>query len=98
MLPMDVLEAASRAVATASGYHFSGDSIRENALDNPRSAFFVEVAKAVLGALDASAIPAIVKRVAELPDRSSPDDWPAAMLVTGDELAQIIRDEIVNAE
>jgi hypothetical protein len=36
----------------------------------------------------------IVKRVAELPDRSSPDDWPEAMLVTGDELAEIIDEEV----
>jgi hypothetical protein len=36
----------------------------------------------------------IVKRVAELPDRSSPDDWPEAMIVTGDELAEIIDEEV----
>ena len=36
---------------------------------------------------------AIVKRVAELPDRSSPDDWPEAMLVTSVELHQIVLDE-----
>jgi hypothetical protein len=35
----------------------------------------------------------IIKRVAELPNRSSPDDWPEAMLVTGDELASILNDE-----
>jgi hypothetical protein len=29
--------------------------------------------------------------VAELPDRSSPDDWPEAMLVTGEELDVILR-------
>lgn len=32
----------------------------------------------------------IVERVAELPDRTSPDDQPEMMLVTGDELAAII--------
>lgn len=36
----------------------------------------------------------IVKRVAELPDRSSPDDWPEAMLVTAHELDFILRDEL----
>ncbi len=36
---------------------------------------------------------AIVKRVAELPDRSSPDDWPEAMLVTSAELHRIILEE-----
>lgn len=36
---------------------------------------------------------AIVKRVAELPDRTSPDDWPQAMLVTSEELRHIIMSE-----
>lgn len=44
-----MLEAAARAVATATGYHYSGDSIIENAEDNPRSAHFVAVARAVIG-------------------------------------------------
>lgn len=35
----------------------------------------------------------IIKRVAELPDRSSPDEWPEAMLVTGAKLKRILRDE-----
>lgn len=33
----------------------------------------------------------IVRDVAELPDRSSPIDWPEAMYVTADELAEIVR-------
>jgi G3E family GTPase len=37
----------------------------------------------------------ICKRVAELPDRSSPDDWPEAMLVTHDELEFIVVDELL---
>ena len=32
----------------------------------------------------------IVRDVAELPDRTSPEDWPDAMLVTADELAAIV--------
>lgn len=32
----------------------------------------------------------IVRDVSELPDRTSPDYWPQAMLVTGDELASIV--------
>lgn len=39
-------------------------------------------------------IRSVIKRVAELPDRNSPDDWPEAMLVTGDELAEIVADEV----
>ena len=32
----------------------------------------------------------ISRDVAELPDRTSPDDWPEAMLVTGEELHSLI--------
>jgi hypothetical protein len=32
----------------------------------------------------------VVQQVAELPDRTSPDDWPEAMLVTSDELKAIV--------
>lgn len=95
---MGVLEAASRAVAKANGFEYSGESIIENAEDNPRAAKFVDVAKAVLAALDQEAVYHVVKRVAELPDRSSPDDWPEAMLVTAEELRDIVRDVIVNPE
>ena len=35
-------------------------------------------------------IDSIVRQVAELPDRNSPEDWPEAMLVTQDELAVIL--------
>lgn len=34
----------------------------------------------------------VIQAVAELPDRTSPDDWPDAMLVTGDELRDILAD------
>ena len=44
-------DAAARAVATETGYHFSGESIIENAEDNPRSAHFVAVARAVINAI-----------------------------------------------
>ncbi|PWB21363.1 hypothetical protein DCO45_02905 [Comamonas sp. JNW] len=39
----------------------------------------------------------ICQRVAELPDRDSPADWPEAMLVTPDELRNIILDAINDA-
>jgi hypothetical protein len=35
----------------------------------------------------------VIQRIAELPDRDSPDDWPEAMLVTADELRTILIDE-----
>lgn len=36
----------------------------------------------------------IVQRVCELPDRSSPEEWPEAMLVTPEELTWVIAEEI----
>lgn len=39
----------------------------------------------------------VAVRVAGLPDRTSPDDWPEAMLVTGEELHLIVMDEIFEA-
>lgn len=35
-------------------------------------------------------ISAVIRDVAELPDRTSPSDWPDAMLVTAEELREII--------
>lgn len=32
----------------------------------------------------------VVQMVAELPDRTSPEDWPEAMLVTADELRDVL--------
>lgn len=40
----------------------------------------------------------IVTDVAELPDRTSPDDWPEAMLVTAEELRLIVCRAILDAE
>lgn len=35
-------------------------------------------------------IDSVLREVAELPNRNSPEDWPEAMLVTGAELRQVI--------
>jgi len=43
-------------------------------------------------------IEAVIRRVAELPDRTSPEDWPEAMLVTADELAAILEEEAAFSE
>lgn len=40
---------------------------------------------------------AVCQRVAELDDRSSPADWPEAMLVTADELQTILIEELAAA-
>ncbi len=39
----------------------------------------------------------VCRDVAELPDRTSPEDWPEAMLVTADELQLIVAREITEA-
>lgn len=41
---------------------------------------------------------AVVQAVAELPDRTSPDDWLEGMLVTADELRAIVADALLRAE
>lgn len=47
----------------------------------------------------ANAIAAVAcQRVAELPDRDSPADWPEAMLVTCDELHMIVREAAIEAQ
>lgn len=46
-----------------------------------------------LDAREEEMITRVVRRVAELPDRTSPDEWPEAMLVTADELQQIVSEE-----
>ena len=52
-----------------------------------------------IGTRNASEIAAaIAQEIAELPDRTSPDDWPEAMLVTADELMAICEREIEAAE
>lgn len=37
-----------------------------------------------------SLINLVIQDVAELPCRTSPEDWPDAMIVTGDELEEIL--------
>lgn len=64
------------------------------ALEELRTALTREEGQAPqLAAQRLSLADCVVQRVAELPDRTSPDDWPEAMLVTGDELRNIIDEE-----
>lgn len=39
----------------------------------------------------------IIRDVAELPDRNSPEGWPEAMIVTGDELRKIVSRHLADA-
>lgn len=59
------------------------------ASEKPRTAVSVESG-------DIAAL--ICRDVAELPDRTSPDDWPDAMLVTAEELQDIVRGRILQLE
>src|SRR4029453_8937191 len=47
------------------------------------------------GQMNESISDCVIRRVAELPDRTSPADWPEAMLVTADELRCILQDQFV---
>jgi hypothetical protein len=40
---------------------------------------------------DGDTIDRIIRDIAELPDRNSPEDWPEAMLVTGDEMEAFLK-------
>jgi hypothetical protein len=55
------------------------------ALNNPVEVEFVKK----------EAIGNVIGAIAELPDRTSPEDWPEAMLVTADELRDILEDTFV---
>jgi hypothetical protein len=41
-----------------------------------------------------SLINIVIQDVAELPDRTSPEYWPDAMIVTGDELEEILTNRL----
>jgi hypothetical protein len=64
-------------------------SVREKSFDATR--MLTELA-----ALSGAEVPVeqIIRRVAELSDRTSPDDWPEAMLVTAEELRDILNEEL----
>lgn len=55
-----------------------------------RAADFIQSALTSRNAVLEKIADRIVLDVAELPDRTSPDDWPEAMLVTGEELHWIV--------
>jgi len=58
----------------------------------------LEPALEASAAVDVKAIAEnVCQRVAELPDRDSPADWPEAMLVTGPELIDVVTCEITQA-
>ena len=49
----------------------------------------VEAARAEMSNLQ-DKLELIIRDVAELPDRTSPEDWPEALIVTSDELEEIL--------
>lgn len=51
-----------------------------------------------LRTIQAVLIGKVIQAVAELPDRTSPDDWPEAMLVTAAELTAILEVALSEAE
>ena len=40
----------------------------------------------------------IIRDIAELPDRTSPEDWPDAMIVTAEELEDILTNRLKDEE
>lgn len=50
-----------------------------------------------IAALAAQVAEKVLMDVCELPDRTSPADWPEAMLVTGEELDWIVKEHVATA-
>ncbi len=87
-----------RVPAYACGVDLSAEGLADlkKALADPRQRTYIK--RMPVPALDANAIAAnVCQRVAELPDRNSPEDWPEAMLVTGRELIDVVTCEITQA-
>lgn len=73
-------------------------SLQDRSFTNPDILFgrALDIARNALSPLTSGKPPdglidKVLADVAELPDRTSPDDWPDAMLVTADELRTILR-------
>lgn len=90
-----------RVPAYVCGVDLSAEGLADlkKALADPRrGAWGLHVERMPAPALNAKDIAAnVCRRVAELPDRNSPEDWPEAMLVTGQELIDVVMCEITQA-
>lgn len=64
-----------------------------DALDKANALLATRPTDGLVGALEGLA-DRVCLRVCELPDRTSPEDWPEACLVTSEELHAIIQDEL----
>lgn len=84
-----------RVIRVVDGAIMCEDHIRpiEQSCENCRALSTADAGKKVESE-PAAVVDAIVRAVAELPDRSSPEDWPEAMLVTAEELTGILRDAL----
>lgn len=91
----EALDAYNQHMATATTLeHMARQCLAQ--IEEPSGAAPAAVAGPVL---DVRAIAAAVcQRVAELPDRNSPEDWPEAMLVTGQELIDVVTCELEQAQ
>ena len=73
---------------TPKDNYYTATQLREYAAGLAAKAVAAVALRAGQDALDTAN--SICRAVAELPDRNSPEDWPEAMLVTHDELKDII--------
>ena len=89
----DTREAVARALCLAHCETENGAGCQYGDCDQ-KWALLLPDARAAIAAIVAHHqagldVEAIIRDVAELPDRTSPSDWPEAMLVTADELRTI---------
>jgi hypothetical protein len=81
------LDAASRIMEAVQRPMHTGGSAQ---LKARVQCIVAEAIRTAAPVVDEAMVSEIVREVAELPDRDSPEDWPEAMLVTAAELTEIL--------
>ena len=81
---------AAKAQAVPEGFEIGRLQDRITELLDERQGLYAQINKGV-----AEKIELIIRDVAELPDRTSPEDWPEALIVTSGELEEILTQHLI---
>ena len=81
---------AAKAQAVPEGFEIGRLQDRITELLDERQDLYAQINKGV-----AEKIELIIRDVAELPDRTSPEDWPEALIVTSGELEEILTQHLI---
>ncbi|MDH1697819.1 hypothetical protein N5I05_04530 [Acinetobacter johnsonii] len=82
--------AQAKAQAVPEGFEIGRLQDRIVELLDERQDLYAQINKGV-----AEKIELIIRDVAELPDRTSPEDWPEALIVTSGELEEILTQHLI---